>query len=79
MSKANTTARKALFLGRTAMWSSIVVMAVSFAIAYPLADRFGLATQILAHLAIPFAAAFLKLGYVVRLASHHALGNFNAG
>ena len=36
-------------------------------------ERFSLGMQIAGHLALPVSAAFFKLGYVVRLAAHHAL------
>jgi len=54
-------------------------MLVSTLVAYPLAERFSLGVQIASHLALPVSAAFFKLGYVVRLAAHHALGNLQAG
>lgn len=72
-------AHRYLTLGRTAMALSAVGMAASAAVAYPLADRFALGVQVAAHLALPVSAAFFKLGYVVRLAAHHAMGNFRAG
>jgi hypothetical protein len=54
-------------------------MLASTLVAYPLAERFSLGMQIAGHLALPVSAAFFKLGYVVRLAAHHALGNLQAG
>jgi hypothetical protein len=72
-------APRTLAVGRLMMGVSILGMAGSAAVAYPLADRFGLAVQIAGHIALPISAAFFKLGYVVRLAAHHALGNFKAG
>ena len=72
-------ATRTLTIGRLMMVLSILGMAGSTAIAYPLAHRFSLPVQIVGHIALPISAAFLKLGYVVRLAAHHALGNFKAG
>ena len=71
--------RQVLTTGQVMMALAILGMLVSTLIAYPLAERFSLGTQIAGHLALPVSAAFLKLGYVVRLASHHALGNLQAG
>lgn len=71
--------RRVLTAGRAMMTLAGLGMIVSTAIAYPLAERFELATQIAGHLALPVSAAFFKLGYVVRLAAHHALGNLQAG
>lgn len=71
--------RRYLGIGRMAMGLSALGMAVSAAVAYPYADSFSLGTQVAAHLALPVSAAFFKLGYVVRLAAHHAMGNFQAG
>jgi len=73
------TARETLTLGRLTMLLSALVMVGATLVAYPFAARFGLATQIAGHLALPVAAAFFKLGYVARLAAHHALGNLTAG
>jgi len=50
----------------------------SVLIAYPYAQRFGLGTQIAAHLAIPVSAGFFKLGYVLRLAASEAIGRVDA-
>ena len=71
--------RQVLTTGQVMMALAILGMIVSTLIAYPLAERFSLGTQIDGHLALPVSAAFLKLGYVVRLAAHHALGNLQAG
>ena len=79
MDFAKSQPRRYLGIGRTAMALSALGMAVSAAIAYPYADSFSLGTQVAAHLALPVSAAFFKLGYVVRLAAHHAMGNFQAG
>lgn len=72
-------ARRVLTTGRAMMVLAALGMAASTAIAYPLAERFSLGIQIAGHLALPVSAAFFKLGYVVRLAAHHALGNRLAG
>lgn len=71
--------RRVLTTGRLMMGFAAAGMLVSTLVAYPLAERFGLGTQIAGHLALPVSAAFFKLGYVVRLAAHHALGNLQAG
>ena len=71
--------RQVLTTGRVMMAQAILGMLVSTLIAYPLAERFSLGTQIAGPLALPGSAAVLKLGYVVRLAAHHALGNLQAG
>lgn len=72
-------ARKSLRLSRWTMLIALAALISSALVAYAFADRFSLPVQIAAHLLIPVAAGLFKLGYVVRLASHHALGNFTAG
>lgn len=79
MSKGNTTPRQVLLLGRLMMILSGLGVLGSTAIAYWLADGLSLGVQIFGHLALPVSAAVFKLGYVVRLAAHHALGNLEAG
>ncbi|HJV28809.1 MAG TPA: hypothetical protein VJ673_24240 [Aromatoleum sp.] len=61
------------------MLVSLLVMIGAILVAYPFASHFGLLMQIVGHIALPVAAAFFKLGYVARLAAHHALGNLSAG
>ena len=72
-------ARRTLAIGRWTMALALAALAASGLVAYGFAEHFSLPAQIAAHLLIPVAAGLLKLGYVVRLASHHALGNFAAG
>ncbi|MDF3822986.1 hypothetical protein P3G55_24035 [Leptospira sp. 96542] len=62
-----------LKLANTMLMLSLVVSIAAFLVAYPYASRFGLPTQVTAHLAIPICAGFLKLGYVMRLASQEAI------
>ncbi|MCK6393147.1 hypothetical protein [Zoogloea sp.] len=71
--------RRVLTTGRAMMVLAAIGMLISTLVAYPLAERFSLGMQIAGHLALPVSAAFFKLGYVVRLAAHHALGNLQAG
>jgi len=71
--------RKSLHLGRGMMLGAALVMLATVLVAYPYASYFSLPAQVAAHLLLPVAAALFKLGYVVRLAAHHALGNFAAG
>ncbi len=71
--------RRVLTTGRAMMVLAAIGMLVSTLVAYPMAERFSLGMQIAGHLALPVSAAFFKLGYVVRLAAHHALGNLQAG
>lgn len=66
--------RRYLLIGNGTLALSALALLASVLLAYPLADRLGLAGQIAAHLAIPVAAGFFKLGYVVRLAAQQALG-----
>ena len=75
----NPAPHRVLTTGRTMMALAALGMVVSTLVAYPLAERFSLGMQIAGHLALPISAAFFKLGYVVRLAAHHALGNLQAG
>lgn len=73
------TARQTLTLGRVTMVLSAVGMIGATLVAYPFAERFSLPMQVAGHLVLPVSAAFFKLGYVARLAAHHALGNLRAG
>lgn len=79
MNKSDTAPHRLLLLGRLMMILSGLGALGSTAIAYCLADGLSLGIQIFGHLALPVSAAVFKLGYVVRLAAHHALGNFEAG
>lgn len=79
MRQSQFTAAQTLTLGRLMMALSLFAMLGSVLVAYPYAERFSLGTQVASHLVLPVAAALLKLGYVVRLASHHAMGNMKAG
>lgn len=71
--------RHTLTLGRAMMIISALTVVITGLIAYPFAARFTLPAQIAAHLLLPISAGLFKLGYVVRLAAHHALGNTAAG
>lgn len=66
-------------LGRWTMLISFLCLAAGTLVAYPFSEHFDLPMQIAGHLVMPVAAALFKLGYVTRLAAHHALGNFRAG
>lgn len=79
MTEPDHNARKTLAISRITMVLAAVTMIATTVMAYPLADRFSLGMQITAHLLLPVSAALFKLGYVVRLAAHHTLGNFAAG
>ena len=79
MHKPAPDPRRVLTTGRAMMVLAAIGMLVSTLVAYPMAERFSLGMQIAGHLALPVSAAFFKLGYVVRLAAHHALGNLQAG
>lgn len=62
-----------LRMANATLMLSVSVLILTFLVAYPYAGRFSLATQIGAHLAMPVSAGFLKLGYVMRLASQEAI------
>jgi len=62
-----------LRLSSTTLLTSTCALIASVLIAYPYAQRFGLGTQIAAHLAIPVSAGFFKLGYVLRLAAAESI------
>lgn len=79
MTTQQRKARQTLLISRLTMVLAAVAMIVTILMAYPLADRFSLGMQITAHLLLPVAAGLFKLGYVVRLAAHHTLGNYAAG
>lgn len=52
---------------------SAAAMLTSVALAYFFAEHLTLNGQIVAHLALPFAAGVFKLGYVARLAAEQAV------
>ncbi|WP_374261645.1 hypothetical protein [Zoogloea sp.] len=79
MTSRDPNPQRILYAGRAMMVVAAAGMLGSTLVAYPLAERFSLAMQIAGHLALPVSAAVFKLGYVVRLAAHHALGNLQAG
>ncbi len=79
MNEPMHTAHKTLTLGRWAMAFAALALLGAGMVAYAWADDFSLPVQIAAHLLMPVAAGLFKLGYVVRLASHQALGNLAAG
>lgn len=79
MSIYTTSPIRILTIGRLLMALASLGMFGAIAIAYWLADGLSIGVQIFGHLALPICAGLFKLGYVVRLAAHHALGNINAG
>ncbi len=79
MNTPGHAAQKTLFLARWTMGLALVALLGAALVAYAWADDFSLPAQIMAHLLMPVAAGLFKLGYVIRLASHHALGNLAAG
>ncbi|MBX3686798.1 MAG: hypothetical protein KF909_11720 [Rhodocyclaceae bacterium] len=79
MAQLQFNARQTLVISRITMLVAALAMIATIVMAYPLAERFSLGVQITAHLLLPVAAGLFKLGYVVRLAAHHTLGNYSAG
>ncbi|MCP5239698.1 MAG: hypothetical protein H6949_07740 [Zoogloeaceae bacterium] len=79
MAQLQFNARHTLVISRITMLVAALAMIATIVMAYPLAERFSLGVQITAHLLLPVAAGLFKLGYVVRLAAHHTLGNYSAG
>ncbi|MGF1752117.1 hypothetical protein L4C33_00760 [Vibrio makurazakiensis] len=53
---------------------TVILMIVSIIIAYPLADKFSLGTQIAAHISTILIAALLKISYVTRCLAQYNLG-----
>lgn len=76
---AGASPRRTVLLGLGMMIVAALAMLATILIAYPYAAHFSLPAQIAAHMLLPVAAGVLKLGYVVRLAGHHANGNYAAG
>jgi hypothetical protein len=76
---SNIKPQTALNLGRAIISLAIFCMLAAIAIAYFYDAYFSISEQTCAHLTVLISAAFFKLGYVVRLAAHHALGNYSAG
>ncbi|WP_373974965.1 hypothetical protein NT239_15225 [Chitinibacter sp. SCUT-21] len=73
------SASTTLNLGRGMMLLSVLGALVALAVAYIYPEQFSLGEQVAAHISLPLMAGFFKLGYVVRLAAHHTLGNYTAG
>lgn len=71
--------RQCLATGQIMMLLAGIGMLGATLVAYPFADRFGIGAQITGHIVLPVSAAIFKLGYIIRLAAHHALGNLQAG
>ncbi|QLG89792.1 hypothetical protein HQ393_02010 [Chitinibacter bivalviorum] len=61
------------------MLLSLAGAGTALAVAYLYPEQYSLGEQVAAHLLLPVMAGFFKLGYVIRLAAHHALGNYQAG
>lgn len=68
-----------LYIGQLMLFVGCIAMTAAIFIAYVHAERFSLPIQVAAHLALPISAGIFKLGYIVRLAAHHALGNLTVG
>ena len=68
-----------LGIGQLMLVVGCIGMTAAIFIAYIHAEHFNLPIQVTAHLALPISAGIFKLGYIVRLAAHHALGNLTVG
>lgn len=73
MTEFQANPHRFLSLSNRTLACASVALLLSFFVAYPYAHKFSLVTQIAAHLLIPVAAGFFKLGYVFRLASQEAI------
>jgi hypothetical protein len=70
---------KVLAVGQSMMAISTFSTVSAVVMAYGMSDLLSLWAQIVAHLAIPVAAAVFKLGYVVQLAAQHMSMNLAVG
>lgn len=62
-----------LLAGNSLMLASLIIILATTFIGYLQPDQFSMRTQIISHIAMVVFAAFLKIGYVMRLIGQNGL------
>ena len=65
--------KSVFFVGNSLMLASLIIMFATILIGYLQPEEFSIATQIVSHIALVVFAAFLKIGYVMRLIGQNGL------
>ena len=65
--------KSVFFVGNSLMLASLIIMLATIFIGYLQPEEFSIATQIVSHIALVVFAAFLKIGYVMRLIGQNGL------
>lgn len=65
--------KSVFFVGNSLMLASLIIMFATIFIGYLQPEEFSIATQIVSHIALVVFAAFLKIGYVMRLIGQNGL------
>lgn len=59
--------KSVLFAGNSLMLASVIIVLATIFVGYLKPEDFSIATQVVSHIALVVFAAFLKVGYVMRL------------
>ena len=65
--------KSVLFAGNSLMLASLIIILATTFIGYLQPEQFSISTQIVSHIALVIFAAFLKIGYVMRLIGQNGL------
>ena len=65
--------KSVLFAGNGLMLTSVIIVLATIFIGYLQPELFSIATQVVSHIALVVFAAFLKVGYVMRLIGQNGI------
>lgn len=65
--------KSVFFAGNSLMLASLIIVLTTIFIGYLQPEQFSINTQIVSHIALVVFAAFLKIGYVMRLIGQNGL------
>lgn len=65
--------KSVFFAGNSLMLTSLIIMLATIFIGYLKPEHFNITTQVVSHIALVIFAAFLKIGYVMRLIGQNGL------
>ncbi|KZM40265.1 hypothetical protein OA92_17105 [Marinomonas sp. SBI22] len=65
--------KSVFFAGNSLMLASLIVVLATVFIGYLKPEDFSIATQVVSHIALVVFAAFLKVGYVMRLIGQNGI------
>jgi hypothetical protein len=65
--------KSVFFAGNSLMLTSLLIVLATIFIGYLQPEQFSINTQIVSHIALVVFAAFLKIGYVMRLIGQNGL------